>query len=461
VHIAWFAPTAYVLGNARCGAEVGLIAIRAGLPYYGSQILVRADLGAKSLADLRGKRFAVVDPASTSGYIWPMVYIKKKGYDPNTFFSQVVQAGGRQPPVACVPGQVTHFLQGVPGGGIIALLAHQVAQVVHRPGLQAAQAQLPRLSPGLLPALACPRLVTHMPGQQPLPDEQPDPSLLVADGLIQGGCLALVGQRRRIIPLEERRKCQAAYVGGLAPAIADRPMNAPAVHELRGEHASGARGLSPVVPHLVDHGEAVALAQVPVKVDIRGEDVGDLDGDRVREIRGVGRCEERAADLARGEQHAPLERGRLFLDAEILAAALDREHGVPVAVAQPEQPAVVGDAGVHGAPGHELAERGGGLAGGDERLQRFGIVRAEPREQRRDGVSPLHLLLPPVALVGGARDGLRRRPHLFDHARLCDGFVEGCRREAEGRDHAEERQEGEEGEAAQQRSHGEAIAVLR
>lgn len=102
VHIAWFAPTAYVLGNARCGAEVGLIAIRAGLPYYGSQILVRADLGAKSLADLRGKRFAVVDPASTSGYIWPMVYIKKKGYDPNTFFSQVVQAGGHDKVVIAI-----------------------------------------------------------------------------------------------------------------------------------------------------------------------------------------------------------------------------------------------------------------------------------------------------------------------------------------------------------------------
>lgn len=102
VHIAWFAPTAYVLGNARCGAEVGLIAIRAGLPYYGSQILVRADLGAKSLADLRGKRFAVVDPASTSGYIWPMVYIKKKGFDPNTFFSQVVQAGGHDKVVIAI-----------------------------------------------------------------------------------------------------------------------------------------------------------------------------------------------------------------------------------------------------------------------------------------------------------------------------------------------------------------------
>ena len=102
VHIAWFAPTAYVLGNARCGAEVGLISVRAGLPYYGSQIMARAELGAKSLADLRGKRFAVVDPASTSGYIWPMVYIKKKGFDPNTFFSQVVQAGGHDKVVIAI-----------------------------------------------------------------------------------------------------------------------------------------------------------------------------------------------------------------------------------------------------------------------------------------------------------------------------------------------------------------------
>src|SRR3989337_1941888 len=38
VHIAWLAPASYVLANARCGAEVGLISVRAGLPYYGSQI---------------------------------------------------------------------------------------------------------------------------------------------------------------------------------------------------------------------------------------------------------------------------------------------------------------------------------------------------------------------------------------------------------------------------------------
>src|SRR3990170_5152072 len=93
VHIAWFAPTAYVLGNARCGAQVGLIAVRNNLPYFGSQILVSAGLPAKSIADLKGKRFAFGDPASTSGYIWPAVYIKKKGFDPNTFFSQTIFAG--------------------------------------------------------------------------------------------------------------------------------------------------------------------------------------------------------------------------------------------------------------------------------------------------------------------------------------------------------------------------------
>ncbi len=93
VDIAWFAPLAYVLANARCGAEVALISVRANLPYFGSQILVRADLGARSLGDLQGKRFAFGDPASTSSALWPAVYIKRKGFDPDTFFSQIVYAG--------------------------------------------------------------------------------------------------------------------------------------------------------------------------------------------------------------------------------------------------------------------------------------------------------------------------------------------------------------------------------
>lgn len=102
VHVAWFAPASYVLANARCGAEVGLISIRSNLPYYGAQILVRPDLGAKSVSDLRGKRFAFGDPASTSSYIWPAVYLKKKGIDVERFFSQTVFAGGHDKVVIAI-----------------------------------------------------------------------------------------------------------------------------------------------------------------------------------------------------------------------------------------------------------------------------------------------------------------------------------------------------------------------
>jgi len=102
VDIAWFAPLAYVLANARCGAEVALISVRAGRPYFGSQIIVRADLGARSLSDLAGKRFAFGDPASTSSALWPAVYMTRKGVNPTTFFSNVVYVGGHDRVVTAV-----------------------------------------------------------------------------------------------------------------------------------------------------------------------------------------------------------------------------------------------------------------------------------------------------------------------------------------------------------------------
>lgn len=86
-------PFAYVLAHSKCGVEVGLISIRFGLPYYLSQISVRADAGITKIEDLKGKRFAFVDPASTSGYLFPAAMLKKLGYDPDRFFSQVVFAG--------------------------------------------------------------------------------------------------------------------------------------------------------------------------------------------------------------------------------------------------------------------------------------------------------------------------------------------------------------------------------
>lgn len=94
VDVAFLATFAYVLANQRCGAEARLVSIRQDKPFYVAQILYRAELNAKTLADLRGKRFAFVDPASASGYLFPAALLKKNGIDPDRFFSQVIFAGG-------------------------------------------------------------------------------------------------------------------------------------------------------------------------------------------------------------------------------------------------------------------------------------------------------------------------------------------------------------------------------
>lgn len=86
-------PFGYVLAHGKCGVEVAAISVRFGLPYYRAQISVRADANINKLEDLRGKRFAFVDPASTSGYLFPAAMLKKAGFDPDKFFSQTVFAG--------------------------------------------------------------------------------------------------------------------------------------------------------------------------------------------------------------------------------------------------------------------------------------------------------------------------------------------------------------------------------
>ncbi len=61
---------------------------------YKSQILVRVDSGLNTLADLKGKKFAFVDPLSASGYLYPALIVKNKtGQEPKTFFSQTIFAG--------------------------------------------------------------------------------------------------------------------------------------------------------------------------------------------------------------------------------------------------------------------------------------------------------------------------------------------------------------------------------
>ncbi len=105
--VGWLSTFAYVLAHDKCGVEVKLVTVRYGKPYYRGQIIVRADSGIKTLDDLKGKKFAFVDPASTSGYLYPSAMFKEHGIDPDKDFKQVVFAGSHNAVVLAVyKGQV-------------------------------------------------------------------------------------------------------------------------------------------------------------------------------------------------------------------------------------------------------------------------------------------------------------------------------------------------------------------
>ena len=105
--VVWYPPFCYVLAHEKVGARVILMTIRGGSKWYHGYIIVRKDSGINKLADLKGKRFAYVDPLSTSGSIYPKLLLKEKGYDPEAFFSRAIYAGGHDRAVIAVyNGQV-------------------------------------------------------------------------------------------------------------------------------------------------------------------------------------------------------------------------------------------------------------------------------------------------------------------------------------------------------------------
>jgi phosphonate transport system substrate-binding protein len=91
--IGWLNTFNYVLANEQCGVDAALATTRFGEDTYAGQIIVRADSGIESLEDLNGKVMCWVDPASTSGYIIPRIMLAAEGIDPDTAFSQTIEAG--------------------------------------------------------------------------------------------------------------------------------------------------------------------------------------------------------------------------------------------------------------------------------------------------------------------------------------------------------------------------------
>lgn len=62
-------------------------------PFYKGEFITKADSGIKTIADLKGKNFCFVEPASASGYIVPRIFLKANGIDPDTDFKATTNAG--------------------------------------------------------------------------------------------------------------------------------------------------------------------------------------------------------------------------------------------------------------------------------------------------------------------------------------------------------------------------------
>ncbi len=67
----------YILAHDKYQVEAHLKLMNRGRDEYYGQIIARVD-GPKSIAELKGKKFAFVDPASTSGYLLPLRLFKQE-----------------------------------------------------------------------------------------------------------------------------------------------------------------------------------------------------------------------------------------------------------------------------------------------------------------------------------------------------------------------------------------------
>lgn len=92
-HIGWLNTFNYVLANEQYNVDVGLVTERFGSSTYVGQIVVRADSGIETVADLEGKVMCWVDPNSTSGYIIPRIELAAQGLDVETAFANEIEAG--------------------------------------------------------------------------------------------------------------------------------------------------------------------------------------------------------------------------------------------------------------------------------------------------------------------------------------------------------------------------------
>ena len=108
-HMASLATAAYILAADQKVAEAALVSVRNGTAFYKGEIVALAGSGIKTLADIKGKTFARVDPLSASGWIIPSLMLKGAGINLDKDI-KIVDAGSH-------PGVVTAVYSGQADAG--------------------------------------------------------------------------------------------------------------------------------------------------------------------------------------------------------------------------------------------------------------------------------------------------------------------------------------------------------
>jgi phosphonate transport system substrate-binding protein len=101
---AFFGSFTYALAHQQLGVEplVRPVNIDGSSTYHG-YVFVRRDSGIRRAADMRGKRFAFVERATTAGYLFPLAFFKANGIvDLHAFLGEMIFTGSHDAAVEAV-----------------------------------------------------------------------------------------------------------------------------------------------------------------------------------------------------------------------------------------------------------------------------------------------------------------------------------------------------------------------
>lgn len=102
---AWMPPFTFVRAASQNPKIQPLAkAIRNGAPLYISVLFSRAAKNPLTLGDFKGKKVAWVDPASTSGYLFPLAMLKEQGIDAGAWFKEQATLGSHAAVCKAVAG---------------------------------------------------------------------------------------------------------------------------------------------------------------------------------------------------------------------------------------------------------------------------------------------------------------------------------------------------------------------